>query len=63
MNQPIGYMMPCPNCQQPTIPVSYEAGMLSDWCDACNKSVFDDSCYSLIDPDHAAQEMEDNREL
>ena len=41
--QPIGYMVQCPNCKQPTIPYSYEAGLLSDWCDACDKSIFDDS--------------------
>ena len=61
VKNPIGYMAACPNCKELTIPVSHEAGVLSDWCDSCNKSIFDD--YSSIDPDHAAQEMEDNREL
>lgn len=61
-NKPIGYMVACPNCKQDTIPFTYEAGLLSDWCDACDKSIFDDS-PSSIDPDWAAQQMEDNREL
>jgi hypothetical protein len=60
-NKPIGYMVACPNCNQPTIPYSYEAGLLSDWCGACDKSIFDDC--SSVDPDYAAQQMEDNREL
>ena len=42
-NQPIGYMLPCPNCGQRTLPCSHEAGLLTDWCDACDKSIFDDS--------------------
>lgn len=57
-----GYMVACPNCKEETIPCSYEDGLLSDWCDSCNKSIFDDS-HSWIDPDHAAQEIETNREL
>ena len=60
-NEPIGYMLACPNCKQLTLPCSHEAGLLTDWCDACDKSIFDD--YSFIDPDYAAQQMEDNREL
>jgi len=55
-----GYMVACPNCKEETIPCSYEDGLLSDWCDSCNKSIFD--WYNSIDPDHAAQQMEDNRE-
>jgi hypothetical protein len=58
--KPIGEMVQCPNCKQHTIPYSYEAGLLSDWCDSCDKSIFDD--YSSVDPDHAAQELENNRE-
>ena len=41
--EPIGYMLPCPNCSQPTIPCSYEDGILSDWCDSCDTSIFDTS--------------------
>ena len=37
------YMLPCPNCKQPTIPASNQDGLLSDWCDSCDKSIFDDS--------------------
>lgn len=55
-----GYMVACPNCKEETIPCSYEDGLLSDWCDSCNKSIFD--WYNSIDPDYAAQQMEDNRE-
>jgi hypothetical protein len=56
------YMLPCPNCKQPTIESSHTNGLLTDWCDSCNKSIFDDG-HSWIDPDYAAQQMEDNREL
>lgn len=41
--KPIGEMIACPNCKEHTIPFSYEAGLLSDWCDSCNKSIFDNS--------------------
>jgi hypothetical protein len=54
------YMLSCPNCKQPTIQCSHTNGLLTDWCDSCNKSIFD---YSSVDPDHAAQELETNREL
>lgn len=40
-NKPIGYMLPCPNCRQLTLPCSDEAGLLTDWCDSCDKSIFD----------------------
>ena len=59
MQQP-DYMAQCPNCKQFTIPASNQDGLLSDWCDSCDKSIFDD--YSIVDPDYAAQQMEDNRE-
>ena len=59
MQQP-EYMAQCPNCKQFTIPGSNRDGLLSDWCDSCDRSIFDD--YSSVDPDHAAQQMEDNRE-
>ena len=39
-NKPIGYMLPCPNCRQLTLPCSDEAGLLTDWCDACDTSIF-----------------------
>jgi len=55
-----GYMLPCPNCKEETIACSYTDGLLTDWCDSCNKSIFDDC--SWIDPDYASQQMEDNRE-
>jgi hypothetical protein len=60
MSTPTMYMLPCPNCNQPTLLCSNEVGLLTDWCDSCNKSIFD---YSPVDPDYAAQQMEDNREL
>jgi hypothetical protein len=34
-------MLPCPNCRQLTLPCSDEAGLLTDWCDSCDKSIFD----------------------
>jgi ribosomal protein S27E len=55
-----GFMIACPNCKEHTIPCSHADGLLSDWCDSCNKSIFD---TNLIDADWAAQQMEDNREL
>jgi hypothetical protein len=37
------YMLPCPNCKQPTIQSSHTNGLLTDWCDSCNTSIFDTS--------------------
>lgn len=64
MQQP-DYMAQCPNCKQFTIPASDQDGLLSDWCDSCDTSIFDDSDFHnyLLDPDYAAQQLEDNREL
>jgi hypothetical protein len=36
-----GYMLACPNCKEHTIPCSHTDGLLSDWCDTCNMSIFD----------------------
>ena len=55
MQQP-DYTLPCPNCNEP-LPCSHTDGLLTDWCDSCNRSIFD-----TVDPDYAAQQMEDNRE-
>lgn len=40
--KPIGKMIQCPNCKQDTLPFSFEAGLLTDWCDACDTSIFDE---------------------
>lgn len=42
-----GYMLPCPNCKEETIACSYTDGLLTDWCDSCNKSIFDD-CSNVV---------------
>lgn len=36
------YMINCPNCKQPTIECSNEDGLLTDWCDKCDTSIFAD---------------------
>ena len=46
-NKPIGYMLPCPNCKQLTILCSDEAGLLTDWCDSCDKSIFENDDVQL----------------
>ena len=39
-NNQTSYMLPCPNCKELSLPCTDEDGLLTDWCDACDTSIF-----------------------
>jgi hypothetical protein len=52
-NNQSSYMLPCPNCKKLSLPCTNDDGLLTDWCDACDKSIFERTAEDCWDGDES----------